>query len=559
MGRYQQGNELSANQCYSSRKVALRGHCFRSGGLHATADPALVNRIVDILSRISLWISMRRYIASKIANYIITASVFSEEFGEIIQDMMYNPNNSTNMKPDNSTFWYNCMNVLKTKHALFDRRPQNRRGQPAWRLPVEILNYCAVEELGMSGQGSLLSYAAQDMAVAFTNHLGNFDLFQKYAVDTQLRELYPNMGKKKLNKIIKFVKKMINNINTTNIPDECHTDEVRNVIDLHRDLLGLDSYEDGPDGKIMTKDVLAKDPQLAIDYFSCCLVIQEGVENTRRFNLSPQYKAQHGFARIGNAMFYFLLMECGGLSADEKEALKKRLRRLNGNKHDFAGKFNRLPDAEKRKYWGKLFDFEKYECDNDDQKREFIYEILTDGVSIVFKYKVTKKNDQHNHPRAKILPEPRVPSSVTAECEELVGFGKKYPTLTRRDVVENHEDYVKRCIYIVHEKGVGYCPKMRVLVDYATGKLHPPPPNTPSLQCIPRSPKHDSSDSTQLDGWWPELSEDEAKHIIFESSRDKPYSTASLKCKICGCVVYRIPNLYTTNISCLIHLIHTHR
>jgi len=485
---------------------------------------------------------MRRYIASKIANYIITASVFSEEFGEIIQDMMYNPNNSPNMNPTKPMFWYNCMNVLKTKHALFDRGPQNHRGQPAWRLPVEILNYCAVEELGMSGQGPLLTYAAQDMAVSFTKHLGNFDLYQKYAVDTQLREIYPNMGKKKLNKIIKFVKKMINNINTTNIPDECHTDEVRDVIDLHRDLLGLDPYEDGPDGKIMTKDVVAKDPQFAIDYFSCCLVIQEGVENTRRFNLSPQYKAQHGFARIGNEMFYHLLMKCGGLSEKEKEDLKDRIKQHSGTKKNKAlcAKFNRLPDAEKRKYWGKLFDFEKYECDNDNQKREFVYEILTDGVSIVFKYKVTKKNDQHNHPRAKILPEPRVPSSVTTECKEVVGFGKRYPTLSRRDVVENHEDYVKWCIKTVHENGDECCSKMRELVNYATGKLHPPPPNTPSLQSIIRTPKHDSSDSTQLDCWWQELSEDELKQIIFFSHQDNPYSTASLKCKILiCCVVYR--------------------
>jgi len=527
MGK-RQGDELSANQCYSSRKVALRGHSFRLGG--ATGD-ALDNDIVDILSRISLWVSMRRYIASKIANYIITLSVFSQEFGEIIQDMIYNPNNSPKMNPTKSMFWYNLLNLTPQRgdrHALFRF------------VPDEILNYCAIEELFMDGQGPLLGYTADDMAVSFTNHLGNFDLFQKYAVDTQLRELYPNMGKKRLSKIIKVVIKMINNINTTNIPDECHTQEVKDVIDLHRDLLGLGPYEDGPDGKIMTKDVVAKDPQLAIDYFSCCLAIQEGVENTRRFNLSPQFKPQHGFARIGHAMFYYILMECGGLSKEEKEALKKRLRRLNGT-GNLAGKFNRLPDAEKRKYWGKLFDFEKYECDNDDQKREFIYEILTDGVSIVFKYKVTKKNDQHNHPRAKILPEPRVPSSVTTECEEVVGFGI-HPTLTRRDVVENHEDYVKRCIYIVHGKGDGCCPKMRELVDYATGKLHPPPPNTPSLQSIIRTPKHDSSDSTQLDGWWPELSEDEAKQIIFFSHQDNPYSTASLKCKICcvyiSCLAY---------------------
>jgi len=530
MGK-RQGDELSANQCYSSRKVALRGHSFRLGG--ATGD-ALDNDIVDILSRISLWVSMRRYIASKIANYIITASVFSEEFGEIIQDMMYNPNNSPKVNPTKTMFWYILLNLTPQRgdrHALFEY------------VPPEILNSFAIEEFFMAaGQGPLLQYTANDMAVSFTNHLGNFDTYQKYAVDTQLRELYPNMGKKKLNKIIKVVIKMINNINTTNIPDECHTQEVKDVIDLHRDLLGLGPYEDGPNGKIMTKDVVAKDPQFAIDYFSSCLVIQESVDDTRRFNLSPQFKAQHGFARIGNAMFYYILMECGGLSDNEKKALNQRLKQMKGT-GNVASKFNRLPDAEKRKYWGKLFDFERYECDNEDQKREFIYEILTDGVSIVFKYKVTKKNDQHNHPRAKILPEPRVPSSVTAECEELVGFGQ-YPTLSRRGVVENHEDYVKRCIYIVHENGNGCCPKMRVLVDYATGKLHPPPPNTPSLQCITRDPKHDSSDSTQLDRWWQELSEDELKQIIFFSHRDIPYSTASLKCKICCCVVYRIPNLY---------------
>jgi len=225
-------------------------------------------------------------------------------------------------------------------------------------------------------------------------------------------------------------------------------------------------------------------------------------------------------ATIGNAMFYHLVKKYG--DDDDRQELKGYT----------CDTFCNHPN--KRTLWAKYFDFEQYECDNNDQKRVFNYQIQTDGVSIVFNFKTTFLNDTHNNPRAAILPEPRVPEEETDACKQKVGFGK-YAELSRRSVVENDKNYTEWCIKTASAGGAECCPQMRDFADYATDRLDPPPPPVLPDSSVP-SPKHDDEDATLLRPWWKDSSTvDNLEENVFRSTRDNTFTTASLRGKFSMC------------------------
>ena len=392
------------------------------------------------------------------------------------------------------------------------------------------------------------------MSINFKNHLNNFSRYQKFALHTQIEQLFPKLTRKKRNKLTHTVANMINNIETFNKSEECTTEDMLAIVDTHRSKLGLEPYATHkekfdkyytkcsaakqkkgkgrkkkpakPKVKIMSDDTVAKDPMLAMAYFHFCLRIQEQEDNTKRFHLVPQWKCQHGHATIGNAMFYHLVKKYG--DDDDRRELKRYK----------CDTFCNHPN--KRKLWAKYFDFEQYECDNNDQKRVFNYQIQTDGISIVFNFKTTFLNDTHNNPRAAILPEPRVPEEETDACKQKVGFGM-YAELSRRSVVEDYKNYTKWCIKTASAGGAECCPQMRDFANYATDRLDPPPPPVLPDSSVP-SPKHDDEDATLLRPWWKDSSTvDNLEENVFRSTRDNTFTTASLRGKLCMCcLVYYI-------------------
>ena len=141
----------------------------------------------------------------------------------------------------------------------------------------------------------------------------------------------------------------------------------------------------------MSDDFVNKNPLLTLKYFTYLLQIQEGVENTRRFNILPMWKAKHGHATFDNKALLYLMRNHGD---EEDRIIADNATYANFNKH------SRLPE-----FWRKYFPvISKLERSNDNKEKKFSNMFHSDGVAVTFVFDVTYKNNNHDNPRVKTVP-----------------------------------------------------------------------------------------------------------------------------------------------------------
>ena len=426
MGKYSKSNDDESNTTFTSVKVGLAGHC---------TSPAMI----EALSDASLFVSQSREFGGLRAQCMMALTMNTTDQARKMELMNYIGD------PTSKRFMYKCIN----RHG---------NEQLHEMLPLNILDCFDFDELGMSGKSVLLSSASDEMEVNCKNHMKNFTRYQRFALGTQASHLYPKISKKNHKKVVRTLAKMINNMDTFEIPIECESDEALAIVDCHRRVLGLGHYsifkasmdkyrksvkkKNFKEGKGRKKKVARPkdkviydgselDTVTVMEYFNFCLRIQEQVDDTRRFHLIPQWKGQHGHATVGNRFFTYLLKAHG----DDED--KKQLKGMK----DICNHPN------KRALWAKVSDEVYIIILNTSETN-----MLTPHQSLIHYYSIstmrnmnvitrTKKDNLHmkcqqmvyqSHSSSKL---PTKTTSTTTPVQKL--YPKfKYPTLKQRNVLK---------------------------------------------------------------------------------------------------------------------------